>query len=777
MTSRRPLRTRSSLQLVAAGAAAAVLAAPLLASPATAQTLPEVSTFAELQAAITEANIAEGADIIPFAAGAEITGGERLIIDGTLTLDLNGGTLTVPSIIASAGELRIADGALVANASGSVGSFPGIGVEPTASLIIDGAVVTASGSECDAGIGGFSDATDSCLTGSTGTPGSITIVDSVVTATGGEGAAAIGGGFQGTLSTLTIISSRVDAQGGPGQLLDGGAGLGGGAGGDGGVVSISDSTVNATAGIGAAGIGGGGQVETGGGFTDSGSGGTVSIDGGSVTAVAGANAAGIGGGVEGDGGTTTITGDAVVTTTGDSFGASIGGGFGGAGGTTSIGGTATVNALHSDTGGGELRGISAGFGGDPATATTTISDGTPTLTTELIAGAFTVAAGAALSIGSTIPLTLQGSSFVLGSMEGTFPGTIEIPTGSSLTNEGRVDGSARLIGEGLLVNEGSICAPIDDEATDPLDPTAGLTVEGNAFYLPYRYPIGFTVGNAVYAPTMQEGCRGFPDVSYLPTGETTPLINVGWTVTEDGSGPFVTETTELATVVPSKTGTFWPTMVAAEVTAVATPSSVSAGETTVITVTGPFPLSNAASIDLTDRATFSDEGQMPGSANGELSFAAAGDKTVTASVDYFVEGESFVASDATAISVSAASLAALRITPSATSVQQGGSVLLEVTGADEFGNAVVIAPDDVTVTSSVPTDVIEGLRVSFPTASPHILTVTVGEVSAQVTIEVVPALAPTGAADVSPLAAIALLALLLGVTAIGTNRIGRSTAG
>ncbi len=56
-----------------------------------------------------------------------------------------------------------------------------------------------------------------------------------------------------------------------------------------------------------------------------------------------------------------------------------------------------------------------------------------------------------------------------------------------------------------------------------------------------------------------------------------------------------------------------------------------------------------------------------------------------------------------------------------------------------------------TVTSSVPTDVIDGLTVTFPTASPHVLTVTVGAVSAQVTIEV-------EAAPVLPVAPVAPVA-------------------
>ncbi|MFN3708246.1 hypothetical protein [Microcella sp.] len=770
-----PAHTRTPARpftLGALGTSTALIAGVLVSAPVSATTFTGIADFGELQARLVEANLLDGADTIRLAAGVSITGTQRLIVDGPLTLDLNGGTLEVPSIIAAAGQLRITNGTLTADASGSNGAFPGIGVDPAASLRIDAAFVTATGSDCDAGIGGYSDAIDNCTLGDSATPGALTIENSVVTATGGEGAAGIGGGFQGTLSTLTIVNSRVDAQGGAGTADDGGAGLGGGAGGDGGIITLTNSTVNATGGQGAAGIGGGGGYDTGFGI-DAGNGAVLTIDGGTVSATGVGDAAGIGGGVSGNGGSTTITGDAIVNTLGDGFGASIGGGRGGAGGTTSIGGTATVNALHTGNGSDELRGIGAGFSGSTAGTTTTITDGTPTLLTALIEGDFSVSADAVLSVGANLPLTLRSTSVVLGSLEGSFPGTIEIPSEWSLTNEGRIDGSARLLGEGLVNNQGSICAPIDDEATDPLDPTDGLTVTGNAFYLPYRYPAGFTVGNAVYAPTMQEGCRGFPDASFVPDGETVPLVNVGWTLTEDGSGPFVTETTPLASVAPSQTGTFWPTMVAAEITATPTPGTVAAGETSTIGVTGPWPLSNAPTIDLTDRASFSDEGQTPGAANGELSFTEQGEKTVTASVDYLIEGAAFVATDTATILVAPAALSTLEVTPSASTVPQGGSVLLEVSGRDAFGNELTILPGDITVTSSVATDVIDGLRVTFPTASPHVLTVTVGDISESVTIEVVPALASTGANDPMPIGMLALLLMTLGAFAVFANRAPR----
>lgn len=67
-------------------------------------------------------------------------------------------------------------------------------------------------------------------------------------------------------------------------------------------------------------------------------------------------------------------------------------------------------------------------------------------------------------------------------------------------------------------------------------------------------------------------------------------------------------------------------------------------------------------------------------------------------------------------------VARLLVTPSATVVDQGGSVDLAVSGEDAAGNPVDVA-DDIAVTSDVATDVVSGTRVTFPTASPHTITV------------------------------------------------------
>lgn len=79
----------------------------------------------------------------------------------------------------------------------------------------------------------------------------------------------------------------------------------------------------------------------------------------------------------------------------------------------------------------------------------------------------------------------------------------------------------------------------------------------------------------------------------------------------------------------------------------------------------------------------------------------------------------------------------LTITPSATTVGQGGTVSFVVSGFDEWDTPV--DGSAATLTSSVPTDVIEGHSVTFPTASPHTITATLGGLTTSVTIEVVPA--------------------------------------
>ncbi|WAB84375.1 hypothetical protein OVN20_02025 [Microcella daejeonensis] len=330
-------------------------------------------------------------------------------------------------------------------------------------------------------------------------------------------------------------------------------------------------------------------------------------------------------------------------------------------------------------------------------------------------------------VATTLTGTLSNAGrLVLGASSG-----LTLDPASTLTNTGIVSGGP-LTGEGSMINDGAMCIDgFADERLHPTDQTIGLTVTGTAFYLPYSSGIE----NAVYAPTLDAGCRSLPDLTGVDEGEL--LVNVGWTLTADGSGPYVTGTTPLIEVAPTKTGTLYPTLIPAAISIAPNPATVTAGVPQTFTVTGPWPLSGAAAIDLTDRAAFTDAGQQEGALPNEFTFTAAGETELGATVIYaFGDGDELPVSATAPITVLGGAVDALRLSTSALAVRQGGSVTLQVGATDAFGNPIVVDPGDVTVTSSVPTDVIDGLTVTFPTASPHVLTVTVGAVSAPVTIEV-----------------------------------------
>lgn len=110
---------------------------------------------------------------------------------------------------------------------------------------------------------------------------------------------------------------------------NGGAGIGGGTNAANGNLTITGGTITASGGNGGAGIGGGNGSGSGASYkTNDRSGGTIEINGGEIHANGGVSAAGIGGGNHGDGGDTTISGNAVVYANGGSGAAGIGSGLG-----------------------------------------------------------------------------------------------------------------------------------------------------------------------------------------------------------------------------------------------------------------------------------------------------------------------------------------------------------------------------------------------------------------------------------------------------------------
>ena len=735
---RRPVHRR-----VVAGMLAGLVAAGsgVAAAPAYATTLSGGSEWATLQDAIivTEMVLA-GADTIVLDAGASITAPDGSVegISEDLTIDLNGGTVTGLRLLITGGDVILRNGTWISTPAPDAGLVaPGIGVGSSASLTLDGVTVVASGSECDAAIGGWYSVTGgpgSCDGGSSVASGAITIIDSSVTATGGLYSAGIGAASRGDQGPITITGSTVTATGGVF-----GAGIGTGKDRVAGTIDIVDSTVTATGGAQSAGIGGG----------DRGHGGTLSIEGGSVTATGTGNAAGIGGGFAGNGGTTTITGDAVVTATGGSFGAGIGGGIYGIGGTTSIGGTATVTATGRDGG----PGIGSSYTSDPG-GPTTITDGAPTLITASIQGSFDVAVGAAVTLAPSGTTVLDGASSNAGTITVTAPSQVEIPSGDTLTNLGRIEGAGTLRGTGTLDNQGVVCAAVDP----------GLAVTGDAFLLEYQLPGGGTQTLPVYAANLSTGCRELLDAS------TETEVLVGWRIGEGGE--FLSTSTDLPVAVPSGFATLEPVLRPAVLTFAETETQSRAGETVQVTATAPLPLSNQLSSDVTEFVALSGD-LVPGDLGGSFSTRTVGEQVITGTTSFVYPSREYVFTGTFTHTTTPGELATIALSPSATTVMQGGSVTLRLIASDAFGNQIDLEPEEITVTSSVSTDVIDGLTVSFPTASPHVLTVSARGVSSQVTIEVIPALAATGGSDPSDLAPVGLALLALGAIALRRAHVRR----
>ncbi len=649
---------RSAIMLVTA---CLVGGSALGAAPAHAASLSGGSDFATLQDAIIVSEmVLSGPDVITLDPGATITAPDGSVegISEDLTIDLNGGSVSGLRLLITSGTVTLTNGTWVSTPAADAGLVaPGIGVGPSATLVLDSVTVTATGSECDAGIGGWYSEPGSgttCDGGSSIDAGAITIVDSTVTATGGSFSAGIGGASRSTHGTLTITRSTVTATGG-----EFGAAIGAGKDRTAGIITLTDSVIMATGTRSGAGIGG----------SDRGNGGTLTIDGGEVTAYGASTAAAIGGGFAGNAGTTTILGDAVVVAQAGSLAAGIGGGIYGAGGTTTISGTADVTAIGRDGG----AGIGEAFNPD-VPGSTTIS-GSPVLRTTGLSGAVIVEEGATPTLFGATNAVMTGTVTNRGTLSIAEPSRIYFFTGAGLVNEGRLEGAGRLSGSGTLTNNGAICSTltVDDIALDTAEPPSGLTVEGTVYYLPFRDPSGSLLGGPTYAPTLAEACRTLDDLS------TPDEVNVGWTA--GIGGPFVGDETLLAEVVGIETGIetiLEPVLVDAALTIEPGATSSAAGEVVTIAVRGPRPLSNELSSDLTTDALLSGTGIELGSTPGSFTTTSAGETTVTATVTQSSDAGDRVMTADIVHTTTPAALEELTVAASAQTVRQGSSVTLEV---------------------------------------------------------------------------------------------------
>ncbi len=109
----------------------------------------------------------------------------------------------------------------------------------------------------------------------------------------------------------------------------------------------------------------------------------------------------------------------------------------------------------------------------------------------------------------------------------------------------------------------------------------------------------------------------------------------------------------------------------------------------------------------------------------------------------------------------------------APTARQGRTVTVIVNALDADGTDLGDVTVFSTIESAVATDEVNGDRVTFPTASPHVLRATYGTLTASATVEVsaspASGLPPTGS-SASTAAAVALLLLVVGITLVLVDR-------
>ncbi|WP_413600412.1 fibronectin type III domain-containing protein [Curtobacterium sp. Curtsp57] len=248
---------------------------------------------------------------------------------------------------------------------------------------------------------------------------------------------------------------------------------------------------------------------------------------------------------------------------------------------------------------------------------------------------------------------------------------------------------------------------------------------------------------------------------------------------------------------------------------VGTPAVVTPGGTLPTTVTAGEPFRSQLDVSGSPRPTLTLDGHLPTGLEFDAETGVvsgipteAGHHVVRFTAD---NGVGIPSVTTLTIDVVAGPLAELTLATTGTgevdgavTAKQGSTIHVLAAGLDEWGNELE-SLDGLVLTSSVDSDVIDGDAVTFRHASPHVLTATVGAVTASVLVEVSPTavvsptdpttpaapvavrpgvsapaptaahpaaeLAYTGSASTGPLAVAALLALLLGAALrVGARR-------
>lgn len=510
--------------------------------------------------------------------------------------------------------------------------------------------------------------------------------------------------------------------------------------------------------------------------------GTVSILSGTVTAWGAGGGAGIGGDLGADGGILNISGG-TVTAKGDNGGAGIGGGRSSAGagakaGTITITG-GTVNAIASwlldplagggaGIGGGLWEGPgAANTGGTIVIAGTAVVDATGTYSTGSATGAGIGGGangnGGSISIGGAADVTAGALSNAApavgnGSNAAVF-GTLAVDGTARLFMYGAtyfpaitVTGTGTITGNLILNNYGSIQPTVDH--------TGGFVVNVNNF------PVSFDPNYAgspaptvvpVYATTMTAGARAIPAPPVRPG-----YGFAGWNAAADGSGATFTTSTVLsaATTVYAQ----WTTPLV-----ISGVSNIEAGTQTSFLV-------DQGGSDVTAGVTFTTDDSAAIIVGNQIEFRTAGTVEVTATLN-----SNTAVTSTKSVVVEPGPAASLTLASSATSVDQGGSITVDATGVDDYGNSLGDLSALISLSSDVATDVIDGNEVTFPHASPHTITATYGDASESFVVDVIPAavapaspgLASTGL-DASGTVALVGLLLALGAALLMRHRVART---
>lgn len=305
---------------------------------------------------------------------------------------------------------------------------------------------------------------------------------------------------------------------------------------------------------------------------------------------------------------------------------------------------------------------------------------------------------------------------LVGGTTPTYPLTADSPArdagGTDLTTDQR--GTARPSGSADDIGAFEFVEPLDSIALTPAssEVVAGSTVE---------YSVeGFDEsGTSLGDRTDDAGWAIDPDAGAVPSGSAVTFTAAGeYTVTATVDGRSATATVSVG-----------PAALASLEVAPADATAI-VGDLVDYAVTGYDAYGNSIG-DLTGSAQFASTVDGAEVSGATIRFDSIGSGFVTATVGAI--------SGSTTVAVEAGAVTSIELELSATTVDVGDSVDATVAGLN--ANGIVI--DDMTaearITSDHPSDLVEENTITFPSASPHVITAAVGELRDTAVVEVRPA--------------------------------------